>query len=245
MTDQHPFRVVDRFDQGWHATGDHYTGFIGMREGFLPEHTWDDLVAGRGPLRPVEPVTDDDAATMVTLFDEAGRKTITTLAAAIEWVFHDIREQHGGLNGPDSYQWAKRQMVAGRPGSWEAEALTDVMLFGNEMNLAKPPGGPALPDADVEGRRAAGPGRRVDAGVRQAMATVIRSWVANPDRYTEVPETLAHLVSSYADEKAGPDGWKTVADQWLQPGAQLASWAFPACYRLLYSTSAHYDHGLF
>ena len=60
-----------------------------------------------------------------------------------------------------------------------------------------------------------------------------------PDRYTEVAETLASIVSSHADQH-GADGWRAIADQWLQPQA-LSRADFATCYRLLYSRSEHYD----
>ena len=39
--------------------------------------------------------------------------------------------------------------------------------------------------------------------------------MTDPTRFTEVAETLAWMVSSYAEEHGG---WKAIADQWLQPG---------------------------
>jgi hypothetical protein len=45
---------------------------------------------------------------------------------------------------------------------------------------------------------------------------VIYRWTTDQQRYTEVAETLAFVVSSYAD--GTERGWAAVADQWLQPG---------------------------
>ena len=168
------------------------------------------------------------------LFAAAGRKTITTLAAAIETVFHQLRQQRGRHDDP--FEFARRTLIAGREGSWESAVLIEVMLFGNEMNLA-----PATRKNryDTTGRRAAGPmARRVDAAARDHMAGILHRWVSDPDRYTEVAETLASVVSAYCDTQ--PDGWRAVADQWLQPGA-LAQNNFSLCYRLFYSRSEHFD----
>jgi hypothetical protein len=89
------------------------------------------------------------------LFDAAGQKTIATLAAALERVFHQIRESHGGLQSASgSYEYAKRTLQAGREGSWESVVLIDVVLFGNSLNLAKAARG--RQDVDAPGR----PGRR-------------------------------------------------------------------------------------
>lgn len=242
-----PYRVVDAFNQGWHPTGGKdekpvYETFTGLHGERIPGRTWDELVATRAPLRSVENITDEDVATLRTLFGEAGRKTITTLAAALESVHHRVRELHGSLGeAQGSYEWARRTLVAGRPGSWESAALLDVVMFGNELNFAKP--GKGLHAYDVDARRAAGPSKRVDVGARQAMAAILWRWVTDPDRYTEVAATLAAVVSSYCDDTAGPGGWRAVADQWLQPGG-LARESFLVCYRLFYSVSEHFDTGL-
>ena len=62
---------------------------------------------------------------------------------------------------------------------------------------------------------------------------MITRWVTDPNRYTEVAESLAFEISSYCDNTAGPDGWRHVADQWFQPA--MAERDFRNCYRLLYS----------
>jgi hypothetical protein len=236
-------RVVDADNQGWYSTrssGGALVYCAGYRREDLPERSLEELAATRGPLRPVLHITDDDDAEMRRLFAQAGRKTIATLAAALETVFHQLRESRGGLGAHDSYEFAMRTIKAGRAGSWEAEALDAVLWFGNELNLPKVKG---VHDSDVDGRRAAGPGKRVDFDVHRELTAMLTRWVTDPARYTEVAETLASVVSSYADDTAGPDGWRAVADQWLQPGG-LANETFVACYRLLYSTSAHLDTSL-
>ncbi|MEU4607444.1 hypothetical protein AB0F43_31045 [Kribbella sp. NPDC023972] len=124
----------------------------------------------------------------------------------------------------------------------ESEALIQLILFGNGLNLAKPSRASGLRD-DIAARRAAGPSKRVDPDVRAELAEVFTRWVTGPARYTEVAETLAGEVSRYCDDTAGPDGWRIVADQWLQPGG-LAVTDFRNCYHLLYSQSQHLDSNL-
>jgi hypothetical protein len=239
-----PYRIVDGWNQGWHSgrsgeLGEIYTADYGHERG-LDARSFGELAAARGPLRPVEPITAGDEANLWRLFDAAGRKTIATLAAALESVFHQIRESHGGLQSASgSYEYAKRTLLAGREGSWESVVLIDVVLLGNSLNLANAARG----RQDVDARRAAGPSPRVDAAARAAMAEIIHRWVTDPARYTEVAETLASVVSRYCDDKAGAEGWRAVADQWLQPGG-LAQQAFSTCYRLFYSLSAHFDPSL-
>lgn len=241
-----PYRVVDRANQGWHGgpdeeSGSRYTADWGAQRG-LEDRTYEELLASRGPLRPVLPLTGDDRAELELLLRAAGRKAIGTLAAALEQVFYELRTECEGLRlGRDAYGFAKRTLKAGREGSWESEVLIDVVLLGNSLNLAKAKPGDAL--ADVAARRAAGPSRRVDPRVRAALAGIIKRWVTAPDRYTEVAETLASAVSRYCDAHGGARGWQLAADQWLQPGS-LAQDDFAACYRLFYSQSEHFDSAL-
>lgn len=66
---------------------------------------------------------------------------------------------------------------------------------------------------------------------------VLLRWVIDPARFTDVAETLAFVVSRYADEHGG---WPAVADQRLQPGA-LDQEGVHVTYSLLYSSSKDFD----
>lgn len=237
------YRVVDWENQGWHLAGGKdgatlYAADYGFMRG-LEDRSLAELEATRGPIRPVENITDHDAGALRGLFGMAGRKTVATLAAALETTFHEIRESRGGRDGPGSYEYARRTMMAGREGSWESGFLIEIVLWGNELNLAKETR--AL--RGVDARRAGGPSKRVDAGVRDVLAGMFLRWVSDPERFTEVAETLAFAVSCYCDDTAGTGGWRAVADQWLQPGG-LAQETSSMCYRLFYSLSEHFDTGL-
>lgn len=243
-----PYRVVDAWNQGWHPVG-HDT----IEHCYQADYFWDrglddrdgqDLLATRGPIRPVLPITDADEQRIRELFGEAGRKTVATLAAALESVFHQLRESAGRLgHANDPYGFAMRTMKAGREGSWESEALVSVMLFGNELNLTPASGKRGRGYRDAASLRAAGPSKRVDRAVHHELTVMLTRWVTGPDRYTEVAETLAGVVSSYADDTAGPAGWAAIADQWLQPGG-LARDSFVNCYVLLYDRSQYRDSSL-
>lgn len=243
-TTPEPYRAVDRDNYGWYKAGDGHggsqwtTGLInslGAEYGSYPE-----LAAARGPVRPVLPVTDADEDDLRALFDQAGRKAVTTLAAALEAVFHQLDTEHRrGARDRDGFQYAKRTMMAGRAGSWEASVLIEITWFGNGLNLAKA----TKTLKHVDDLRAAGPSKRVDKVARDAMAAIIWRWVADPERYTELAETLASVVSRYADERYGAGGWAKVADQWLQPFG-MAHADFLTCYRLFYSLSEHFNSNL-
>lgn len=256
-TSEQPYRLVDAHNQGWLITsGGGYQPDYGHRRG-LDNMTLEQITEQRGPWRPVEPITDEDEATLRYVFLGLGRKTIATLAAALDVVYYELRESKGGLRNFESAEYAERTLKAGREGSWESELLMEIVWFGNGLNLAKSQRGH---DNSIEERRRRGPSTRVDKGGRDRLAALIRDWVTNSDRYTEVAETLAFRVAHYADEAAygdeladrgvrladDPDsmaGWKTVADQWLQPGG-MANEEFVRCYRLFYSTSAHFNTDL-
>lgn len=214
-------RVVDQSGQGWYLASDG-DGGTKWQASYGSQRDLDDmpglgaLVTARGPLRPVLPVTEADKNAVDALLRQSGRKAVTTLAAALHATYNGIRGQLADRDG----QAAQRLLMAGREGSWESEYLISFVWFGSGLK----------------------PGR-VDPGARDALAAIFTRWVTGPDRYTEVAETLAGVVSGYADREHGPDGWKRIADQWLQPES-LAHADFSAAYRWLYSQSQYFDHGL-
>jgi hypothetical protein len=98
------------------------------------------LEAACGPLRPVLPVDTADAEELDRLLAMAGRKAIGSLAAALDLVFHQVREAAGGLDGSAaSYAFARRTLTAGRGGSWESELLEQVIASHR---------GPVAPDTN-------------------------------------------------------------------------------------------------
>lgn len=228
-----PSRVVDRDNQGWYTTADANGNVVYSSGRASPTCDYDTLQATRSPLRPVLPVTDDDVDRITELLAASGRRAITTLAAALEVVHHRARE-HGWHERPaESADYGDATMTAGRSGSWESALLLDVIHFGNGLNL--------ISDApDSEEHRASGPNRRVSVPHRDQLAEVFQRWVSDPQRYTEVAETLASIVSEFCDSRHDADGWRAVADQWLQP-TSLDRNGFTITYRLFYSRSQFYD----
>lgn len=242
--DDAPYRLVDATNQGWHRIGGagiRYAADYGTSRNLPESLTLPEIDATRAPWRPVLPISDEDEAQLVEVFDACKRRTITTIAAALEVVFHDIRASRGGLNNLDSYRHTMRTMLAGREGSWESEVLKGIILFGNTLNLVPPKRGE---DRSVEACRKRGPNRRVDVAGRTALAAMFTRWVTDPTRYTEVAETLAGEVSRYADERhPSRGGWVVVADRWPNPGPGDSASDTRACYRLFYSQSQHFDSG--
>jgi hypothetical protein len=222
MTDlSSAIRVVDAGGLGWYqagsqATGFHWTVSYADRRGISPVPDITALEAARGPLRPVLPVTGQDEAALREQFAAAGRKAVTSLCAALCLVYADLVAGAVDAGEPRSYV-ARRRLLAGREGSWESGALMELVLLGMTLKPS-----------------------RVDGAARDALGRVILRWVTGPDRYTEVADTLACVVSSFAHEHGG---WRAVADQWLQPGG-LARDDFTSTYRLLYSHAPDFNPGL-
>jgi hypothetical protein len=197
-----------------------------------------DIEAEFGPYRPVLPPADTEVDELRAAFELAGRKAIGSIASALDEVHNEARNRFGPWDADTqaTAAYAKRTLTAGRPGSWEAAAIMEVVYFGNALNLYHRKGA-----ASVAEMRSKGPNlRRVHVEARDRIVAVLRAWTSSEDRYTEVPETLAALVSRFADETHGPDGWRAIADQWIQPSS-LDKENFNGTYRLLYSMSEFFD----
>lgn len=206
-----PSRLVDGGHHGWWLMGGsgpeaqpRYATSGRIRAEDL--QTYDELAAGRGPLRPVLLITYTDCDELERQLAQAGRKAVYSLAVAVYRTIGRLRQDAGGMAAPGSSDTSFRQIRAGRPGSWEAHQLTDVARWAGH------------------GRRS-----RIHEDACAAMAAVLYRWCTDPDRFTEVAGTLAAVVSQHADQHGG---WRSVADQWLQPGS-------------LDREGAHLTYGLF
>ncbi|MFF2571170.1 hypothetical protein [Streptomyces sp. NPDC058084] len=182
-----PYRVVDRFLQGWYRrSGD---GQYDADRGYardLETMTYEELDAARGPLRPVEPPSTEDCAAVKAALAGAGRKAAATvLVAAFRLTEKDARARRTA--------GAKNWLCAGREGSHESASL-DRLAWGIGCDLEEKP-------------------KRYDAAAVDELVRVIEGWVSGPDRYVEVAANLASLFGSVADEAGG---WAAVADQYLQ-----------------------------
>ncbi|MFD4406747.1 hypothetical protein ACFWPH_28690 [Nocardia sp. NPDC058499] len=248
MTDNHsddrpPYRFVDHRNVGWVIQAG-----TGTYRGFDPTASWErppevatlaEITDAYGPLRTVQPCRAEEADEFQAALALAGRKAVASLASAAEVIHFEARNRFGPWDADVSAtaDYATRTLVAGRPGSWESALMSELWLFGSELNLW-----PRTDSGDVASMRATGPNpKRVHVEARDRMAAVLRAWTASEDRYTEVAETLASLVADYADEHHGPGGWRAIADQWLQPDARLPSAYAEPCHRLLYSRTRFPD----
>ncbi len=212
-----PHRVVDRDMNGWWLTANREgePGYVcPVRSSAGATLTYDELDAAHGPLRPVEPMGDEDRGLVAGALRSAGTRAVGTLAAALGAVWEDGlgRYRDGDL------ATAQRALVAGRPSSWEATLLLEVTYFGRELLHESP--------------------RRVDQDALGVLRDVLGRAVDDEGPHHELAETLAVLVAEVADEHE--DGWASVVDQWLRPGA-LAKDDAALVYRLFYTTSERFD----
>lgn len=108
-----PGRVVDGDDQGWYLSGDGYFhADYGFERGLDQPRTYTELLQVRSPLRPVEPVTDEDEGLAVATLIAAGPKAAGSLMVALYQLFARYSNTNHG-----------RVLLAGREGSWESAGL--------------------------------------------------------------------------------------------------------------------------
>ncbi|MFD5452199.1 hypothetical protein [Streptomyces sp. NPDC127100] len=187
-----PYRVVDRFYQGWYLrSGDGTFDADGGHRRGLETLDFATLERTRGPLRPVVPPTDEDCAAVKAALVGAGRRAAGSLLVAL---YRLVLEDAGaGREGGARYR-----VMAGREGSWESEDM--VRLAWNV-------------GADLAEKKS-----RFDEAAVAVLVRVVQGWVAGPDVYVEVASNLAGLFSAVADETGG---WPAVADRPLQPGQRV------------------------
>lgn len=207
--------------RGWWLTSgpDGHAGYVSTqsRRTETTPVSFEDLDAEHGPLRPVEPMDDEDRTRIADTLRQLGTKAVATLAAALGAVWEDAL----GLYPPQERQKAQMALIAGRPSSWEADALLEVTFLGRDLLYNG--------------------GRRIDTGALKTLREVLAAAVDDHGPHHELAETLAGIVSAVADER--DDGWASVADQWLRPGS-LAKADTATVYRLLYSRSPRFEPDL-
>lgn len=213
-TTTRPGRFVDAEFYGWWGVGDE--GYVSNRDrgSHVP---YEDAVAEHGPVRPVVPAPKEDLVALRLALIGAGRKAVTTLLAALGKTW-EARMSVPTPGVDHDWELPMRALTAGRPGSWEAVALQEATGFGRDLLHGSP--------------------KRVDQAALETITGILWRWTDGP-QYVELAETLGGALARLADE-FGPEGWSTLADQWLQPGS-MAHDDFVLCYRWLYATSEHFD----
>ncbi|MFE3609765.1 hypothetical protein [Streptomyces goshikiensis] len=192
--EQPTYRFVDRLNRGWHAVSGEPVRYAIDWAGLRPDRpedslTREELEAEHGPLRPVCPADPSDLLVLRGALADAGVKAAGSVLVAL---FRLFVEYTSASSGAGRYEGGS--LVAGREGSWEAEAI---------RRLAWTIGG----DLDEKPKR-------YSADCVAAVTAVLRAWTQDPKRYVEVAEGLAGEFSAVADELGG---WSKVADRPFQP----------------------------
>ncbi len=210
---------MDSAQQGWFSpvrdSRHYYSADYGWQRK-LADLTPEQLDRERGPLRPVQPITQGGSAQLRTALRAAGRQAVTTLAGALAEVYRAQREAHGGDRQAGATAAARRSLTAGQEGSWQSRALIALTSFGTGL-----------------------PPSRVHEPSRQALVDLITDWITNPAGYAELAETLAAEVSAVVDEDGG---WACVADDLLGADSPTPKDAAGA-YLYLSSLSKDFDPG--
>lgn len=162
-----------------------------------------EVQARYGPVRPVEPPPAADVDRLRELIAAAGARALGTLAAALYAV-----EQRIGADEPPSMPESgpipagslirADPLTAGRPGSWEAGDLIDIVWTV----------GPTIG------------GERLDEDLYREAAEVFHRWATGP-AYVEFAETIPAVLASRIEEH----GVVSVADSHLLAQERIRSWA--------------------
>jgi hypothetical protein len=191
--DEPPYRVVDRDNQGWHATsGVLYSADFGEARG-LTDLEYRELDQQRGPLRTVVPSDPGDDLLITSALTDAGVKAAASVLVALYQVSLEYAQASRVPGQRDG-----GTLMAGREGSWETHAM-NLLAWEVGSDLADKPG-------------------RYDADCVRVLAEVLRLWTGQADVYVEVAENLAFLFSRVAHERGG---WEKVADRYLRPGTRV------------------------
>ncbi|WP_284741711.1 hypothetical protein [Amycolatopsis sp. RTGN1] len=203
-------RVVDAAYESWRLLGD------GRYESDLAQQLLkaDELEADRGPIRPVVPISDLDAEYLHAVLAAAGTQAVASIAAALHEVLTVLQSEHP--EPAHARRRARMALTGEGHGRNESVSLLSLATEGEDIS----------------------PGRVNDQARKQLVEMILR-WVTGPDVYVQVASSLAFEVARHADQH-GPDGWKRIADRWLQPGLRSGR-MFAVAYRLLYSQSDHFD----
>ncbi|WP_280343188.1 hypothetical protein [Nocardia neocaledoniensis] len=168
-----------------------------------------------------------EAAALRAAIQAIGRRAVGTLAAAVDQVHHEANYRDGRW---DSAAAERVLTGADAPALWNPQTLMWLRHTGAWLNRRRHPAGPPRPHTGPKPSR-------VDLDAREQIATVLRAWTT-PGRGVPVAESLARIVSHYADTTRGPDSWRRIADQWLPRTSARPSWG-PGCHDLLMARSIY------
>lgn len=121
MTTDPAYRYADHEGEGWLRNGPNGT-YTTFPKTDLGELTREELEEQRGPLRPVEAMSEEDSKELVRALVEAKKQALATLLRALNRTAMMLIETNGTIAA----------LTAGRPGSWEASLLRQNIAWEGE-----------------------------------------------------------------------------------------------------------------
>lgn len=191
-------RFADREGEGWLNNGPNgaYTTYP-RRD--LPDYaTVEELDAARGPLRPVGAMPTGDSNKLALALFQAGRKAVATLLVALDRTLKTVVDDGGSA----------AVFTSGRPGSWEAEDLRQVLRMGEDIEDS-----------------------RVDPEALEVARTLLLKWVTGPTQ-PELADSLAGILGDAAKQAERWGGWDAITDEYLQGDDLIEHWT--SAYRQRY-----------
>jgi hypothetical protein len=185
VTEDHPYRVADREGEGWLRNGP--DGTYTTYPHNLGTLTYQELEEQRGPLRPVGAMESEDRTAFISAVAGAGKKGLASFLVGLYSMASELVK-----NGTAA------ALTAGRPGSWEAEALRNSIAWEGEGISPS----------------------RVDQNAAQTVHDLVRKWTTGPVQ-VELAEGLGYLLAEAA-EQAG--GWGQITDRWLLGNERIEHW---------------------
>ncbi|MFD8316185.1 hypothetical protein [Kitasatospora purpeofusca] len=190
-----PFRVVDALDTGWYLIEPDRYRADHTEDRKLSSMTHGELLAARGPLRPVVPAPAADRDRVQAALTGAGPKALASLLVAL----FRLAKRHAYEEGERSGRLQSGRLYAGNEESWESTAMR-ALLWGPGVDIADKP-------------------NRLDEHAVTELMTVIDTWVSGDEHYVEVADTLAGIFTRTA---AASGGWPALADRHFQHGERFA-----------------------
>ncbi len=122
-----PYRFVDNTQRGWLTLGEgrcstYPSLSAATRETFL----FSEVVARRGPIRPVEPPSRRDVHVLEIALAAAGPQAVQTTMVVLHRFYQECRNKDGH----------SLRLTAGRPGSWES-AVLETLAAGSDCFTAQ------------------------------------------------------------------------------------------------------------
>lgn len=212
-----PTNVVDRELQGW------WRGEDGLyRTGGSDDPVPIERVMSRwAPLRSIGPAPQLDLMAAEDSLQIAGKHAVASVAAATATIVAELTTTFRIRQLDDPARRARYAIVAGEPVPERAALLLDAVAIGESV-------------AEVSSA--------VCPYTRDVIADIALDWIRGSGPFVEISHALALVVGTVADAH-GSDGWRRLADDWLQPTGPQDRDAL-ACYHLLYSESRYYDPDL-